>query len=206
MTNTLISKTSVYWLYVLSVALYTAMWSSCAAPYRAIRPEELPLEQEQSLADGAVELNIAWRDSILKNTHNNTYARMERRRHVRMMVFRVRNTGQITVSVPECLVFHDNHGITVRALSLDDATVALVYPLMKDSDGDDEVEGCFLWHLGVALCSVQKAMNHLKFIDDLMEYYLEGYLLYPGDEITGFLVVPGVPGSLERVELDHTQW
>jgi hypothetical protein len=121
------------------------------------------------------------------------------------MVFHIRNTGSGTVSVPECLVFHDVHGVSVRALSMEDAMLALVDPVTEGQEGIVEVEGGFGWKLGSAVNKAWKAASNLRFIDEMMEYYLEGYLLYPGEEITGFLVVPGAAGSLERVEL-REEW
>ncbi len=189
-------KPIAFWL------LMYLLLASCTSTYYSLQPQTLEMNDHTfRFPDRMVEVSIEY--DVLKSPGSSTYARMEKKHKVSLVALQIQNNGSQPILLPGDFNFHIRHGDMIKPLSLEDAMSALIDPVTNESSGVVEVEtrgslGLILG-AGKAVNQTKRVVSHVRFSEDMLEYYLENKSVSEGNFLTGFLALPVPPGT--RVDL-----
>jgi len=202
------------WLNFAAIIL--CLLSSCVTTYQFIQPESLVINDESCISlDPVVEIELDY--DVLLGRSNKMYAKRERGNNVSLVVVKIQNSGQRELYIPQDLVFSNYQGEYIQPLDIDYAIVKLVKPMANEVTHDEiglykfgpnnfpvieiEIDPC-IWIIGRLVNEFKKFKSFRRFTHNMQKHYLQDRLVRPGQEITGFLVLPVKKNTPLEVSLE----
>ena len=179
--------------------------SSCVTTYKSIQIESLPInDYSYSLNESNVEIAMDY--DVLTGSSNKIYSKMEKKNNVSLVVIKVKNLGQEELLLPEDLLIQTSTGDSIQPLQFEVAMEELVDPVTNKQNKigvtvDAPRSWDLIWGTGKGVNQAKKVISHVRFYNDMSEYYLEKRTLEAGSNTTGFLVLPVKKGTPLKISL-----
>jgi hypothetical protein len=183
---------------ILMVVVVSSLFlQSCAAVYRPVQPAMLPMQDYQWIGpDTCVEIDLM--EHVLDGPRAKRYAKMERRNKVNLIAMKVRNYGNRDIHLPNDLELYTLNGDTISILVVEEALNALVETLTFDHSNSFvgvETDPSWIGDSWYVVNDLRKLQSHIRFAKNISEEYLKDCIVHPGQEITGFVVLPVEKGT-----------
>lgn len=133
---------------------------------------------------------------------------MEKRNKVNLIALQIQNHGSQTLELPNDLHIYTDDGNTILPFPFEEGISYLQPELDLDhSDPTVEVEGDGSWipKLFNTVNDAKKITSDILFVTHMQKHYWEPCTLLPGQEHSGFLVLPvkrGVPFRIDIAQHD----
>jgi hypothetical protein len=176
---------------------------SCASIYKPIDPDSLIMTDHRWIGtDSCVEIKLV--PHVLEGSGSGRYARMEKRKGVVLIALRIRNHGNDEMYLPEDLKFYTLPGDTILPLTLEESLPVLVKELDLEHSDDwisMETDPGWISDSFIFFNDIRKVQSHIRFIKNMQAAYLAASMLQPGEEVSGFLVLPVEKGIPFRISV-----
>jgi hypothetical protein len=195
----------ILFLRIVSGCAVVCLLSGCVTTYKSLQMDSLSIDDYcNQIADANV--LIAMDYDVLEGPTKKQYAKMERKNKVSLVALTVRNSGNQELNMLEDLLFQTADGHIIQPLVFEDAMESLVEPVTNDdNDGffEVEVEGDLkgIFGVGRVVNDAKRVVSHVRFVEDMQEYYLEDQVLSPGKLMKGFLCLPVRQGTPVTISL-----
>ena len=165
--------------------------------------EKLPWDSERHTIEGTdVQIIISY--DVLTEPGTRQYSKMGKKNGVSLIIMTIQNSGQEELNLTRDFIFQTSNGDTILPLTMEEAGESLVKPVTDEENTafvQVEPPSGWIFELGKLVNDSKKVISHVRFANDMLEYYLEGRVLASGACIQGLLVLPVTKGTIVQISL-----
>jgi len=177
----------------------------CGSTYKTIDPDLVPIDDYWNEPGGGG-VQIAMDYDVLTQPGARKYAKMEKKNMVSLVLVSIQNSGLQELNLMQNFVFLTSQGDSIVPLTLEAAMGSFIEPVTdKESTGMVELDVPQSWEMisgaGLLFKESKVVVSHIRFANDMIEYYLENRVLAPGLHMKGFLALPVWKGTPLTISL-----
>ena len=178
---------------IVILFLTAILFQRCSTAYKPVQPDRLILWDQQYIdPDSTVTIEIV--NHILGSNEFNKFVKAEKENGLHMIALKIYNHGTRELRLSEDLEFCLENGYSFYPITKDESLKVLVSALEIDPSRQVESEYQLINTTRFIGQATPRLISYFKLNKNLKEYYMKSWVLGPGEDTAGILVLP-IPNS-----------